>query len=180
MTISDTTIYYLASTIAQVLAATCALSAILIQFKLSEVKRFLIGEGQSAYNRAIRGGKGYKNLGKKDKGRLSDSIGRENLDGIEEVLKVLYDQEPDLRALYNRFTKNRNYYKFLKSSIKTSIIYSLITIIYAILILGLVDIIVQNYYATIFVPTTLLIITLISIYKTYTGITEGLKDKKLK
>lgn len=179
MTISDTTIYYLASTIAQVLAATSALVAIFIHFKLSEVKRFLVGEGQSAYNRAIRGAKGYKVLGIKYKGRLSDSIGREDLDGIEKVLKVLNDQA-GLHVLYNRFVNNRNYYNHLRLSIKSALICSLITIIYAILILGFVDIIVQICYATTFVLTTLLIITLISIYKTYTGITEGLNDKKLK
>jgi hypothetical protein len=46
---TDTTLYYFFSTISQVLAAISALLAVFTQFKISEIKDFLIGDGKATY-----------------------------------------------------------------------------------------------------------------------------------
>jgi len=191
MIISDNTIYYFTSTIAQVLAATSALLAIFIQFRINEVKKFLIGEGSSVYRRKLDNHKGYEILGKLHIFRLSDSIGREDIDGIEEIIKVLRDNEINegytietrqtgFQVLYDRFINNKVYLKELRNTIKKPIFLSLITITLSISIILFTDVLKDYKILTLVILISLLVITILSIYFTFIGITEGLRDRNLK
>ncbi len=49
-----TTLYYFFSTLAQVLAAITALVAVLVHFRISALRDFLIGDGESVLKTEIR------------------------------------------------------------------------------------------------------------------------------
>lgn len=182
---NSSTIYYFFSTIAQVLAATTALVSISLQFQIGNIKRYLLGDGQATYDRASAGDKGY-NLENKYLNRLRDSLGREDLDGIEEVLKVLHDTEEKeshtettyrrgLQFLYNRFVKMRADATRIKKMIKQSVIYSLITILISIAMLGLADIIMNCIIIEIITMVVVFLMLMFTLQKTFLTIKEGLK-----
>ncbi len=94
MSLND--LYYSFSTIAQVLAATTALSGAFAFFRINKVNELLVGTGQVVYDRL--GEKGYefrRGEEKKYKDRLRDALNRKNIGGIREVIKVLRDIEID-------------------------------------------------------------------------------------
>lgn len=88
----ENTLYYFFSSIAQVLAATTSLIVIILQYLLDGLKRYLIGDGQATYYRENEQ-EGGDRLDKKYLDRLRDSIEREDLNGIDAVLKQLNDKE---------------------------------------------------------------------------------------
>ncbi len=173
--ISDNTLYYFFSTAAQVLASTTALISIVLQFKLNSLKRFLIGDGQAVYNRAIANE--YKNnpLNNQQLGRLRDSIEREDIEGIDAVLKTLQDKEEEespngFKSLYKRFTKMNNETKELGNIIIQIICYSFATILLSILMIAFVGFISNNFLIGFFSILTIFLLLIFSFWKTYLSI----------
>lgn len=182
--ISDNTLFYFFSTIAQVLAATTALISIAIQFKISDIKKHLVGDGHATYKRANSTEIGYI-LDKKYLDRLRDSLARESLDGIEEVLKVLSNQEHNdglselerprgLQFLYKRYKKMRSDINKLKSAIHNVVIYSFITIILSLLFIATTDLISNCPLYQLTELGIAFLLFFISLFKTYKGIKKGI------
>lgn len=182
---SENTLYYFFSSIAQVLAALTTLIVIILQFRLDGLKRYLIGDGHATYNRAIAKEKGHS-LDTINLDRLRDSLGREDLDGIEAVLMVLHDTEKaegettdtrprGLQFLYMRFKKMRSEITLLKEKITQIIQISLLTIILSIGVISTVDLIKCNIFLEVSVAVIIFILLLVSLWKTYCGIKIGLK-----
>ncbi len=184
--ISSSTLYYCFSTIAQVLAATSALSAIFIQVKINEIKKFLIGTGKVMLNRIDFGEEVYRELDPTNKLRLRDYFDKEDIIGIEEILKIFVDKEKTkgirqedhptgFQGVHEKFTKQKKIISTLKNLMKVAIIFSLMTIIYSILVLGLTDFIQKYLYLNLIIIFVGLVLLIISLLKTYKAIKKALE-----
>ena len=182
--ISADTLYYLFSTIAQVLAATTALVAIALQFKINALRKHLIGDGQAINRRAIRNDLDVS-LSDQSFKRLEDSISREDLGGIKAVLKELSELEKEsgatleekprgLQHLYSRFSKLHFKSEQMREMIPKVAFLSILTIIFSIIALSLIDLI-ENYFAIkLIVVVIITILSILSLWRTYNGIKLGL------
>jgi hypothetical protein len=155
------TLYYTLSTIPQVLAATSAIIGAFMFYRFSRITDFLIGDGQAAYDRALRGEPGYGELDIKYKKRLQDAISRKNIYEIGDVLRILRDEEvkadkeveagfakkqreTGLRHIYeDRFLVTKKYYDSLKLWTKIIIGVSIFTILLSVISLSYIDFIIQ-------------------------------------
>ena len=184
---SDNTLYYYFSTIAQVVAATVALVSIAIQFRIINLRRHLVGDGQAVYNRAIAGESGYEVLDDRQRQRLSDAIEREDLDGIGDVIGVLIEAnspKPGIAMILNphgfhqlntTFFKALNDLKEMKFKIISIVRISIISIVVALISLVLID-----YYKCIPVLKVIsvvvsLILFIATMVMNYKGIKKGLE-----
>lgn len=88
----ETTLYYTLSTIPQILAATSAVLAAFIHFRLTTVHNILVGDGKATLDRSDKREIGYiLDDGLKD--RLRDGIHRKSIGEIKEILAKLKDIE---------------------------------------------------------------------------------------
>ena len=151
---NQTTLYYFFSTIAQVIAAAVALIAVLVHFRISALREFLIGAGKSILNGKTENREGYEILNNKYHNRLMDSVSRNDIGGIKDVLKCLSDIEKkdctiEVRPkgfhwLLNQFEITENQIdKMLKTS-KRSFVFALITSGYSILAILFVELVINN------------------------------------
>jgi hypothetical protein len=186
---ASNTLYYLLSTIAQVMAAVSALLAIFSQFKINELKDSLIGDGKSIYNRMIQNEPGYEVPNGKIRyvGRLRDSIDRRSITGIEEIIDLYLDLkikngetlESNPRGfikLKELFVKKKEQVYSIKTLTKNAIIISFTTIFLTIINLVFVEAIICNWliYLTVIISTTLM--ATISMIISIKGVYKGLKD----
>jgi len=153
MRVMDTnTFYYTLSTIPQVLAATTAVLAAFMHYRLRRITDFLVGEGQVAYDRL--GTKGYE-LSDQNSNRLRDGISRRNIAEIKEPLKLMRDKEKEHFTLKQRpkglqfnfdkkFCKTENYKLNLELFTKIVIIISVFTILFSLICLSKTDYIFEN------------------------------------
>lgn len=183
--ISNSTLYYFFSTVAQVLAATAALSVIILQFKINEIKRFLIGSGHAMFRSMARGERYYDKLEPHKRNRLEDAIGREDINGIEEILNLLTKYEIDdgiklkdhptgFQGLNERYKNQKILITTLNKLMRAPIIFSLITIIACLIGLSFVDLINKNLISSITSILLVLFLVIFSLWKTYKAITRGL------
>lgn len=184
---SETTLYYYFSTIAQVVAATVALVSIAIQFRIINLRRHLVGDGQAVYNRAIAGQRGYDVLDDKLKQRLSDALEREDLDGIGDVIRFLVEANApsyiDLilnphgfNQLNTTFFKAINAMKVMKLKIVSIVLISIITISTALISLVFIDLYKVFPAIIVFISVGLSFILFIAtMIMNYKGIKKGLE-----
>lgn len=144
------TLYYTFSTIPQILAATTAILAAFIHFRLLSIKELLIGDGISALDRYKSKEDGYS-LEEDYASRLRDGINRKSIAEIKEVLKILCEKEKGLGRNKNTNPTGFHYLyedRFCptESKYRKLILYSLIiiaikifTIIFATICLTQVD-----------------------------------------
>jgi len=184
--ISENTLYYFFSTVAQILAATTALTSIALQFKINSSQKYLIGSGYAIYERIKAKETGYNTIDEKQKNRLRDALFRESLNEIEAVLLILKDNEVKegysredrplgLQHLYEKFTRLKSDLIKSKTSIVNVTKLSFITIILSLFILTLVDFIKNNLVFEISLIFIILLMSIFSIYETYKGIKLGIE-----
>jgi hypothetical protein len=142
---TENSLYYLFSTIAQVLAALSGLLAVFFHFKTSEMKDYLIGDGLATFERMKRKDIGYSlNIDEtKYVDRLRDALGRKNLKGIMEIIDFLAASENKeghtlatrprgLQYLQKQFRGNLRLLNHIKSITKQSIGFAFFTILISI------------------------------------------------
>ena len=184
-------LYYYFSTVAQVMAAISALLAVFTQFKISEIKDFLIGDGIATLERMKLHESGYhlETDFKKHIDRLRDSVGRKSIMGILEVLEVLSKNEKDegktlassprgLQYLEKRFKLNLVQLNKIQSLTKKSIVLAFIAIFISLVSLIFVEVL-KNYkivnWTLIFLVFA---VAFFSMLYTIEGIFYGLKNQK--
>ncbi|PLX00712.1 MAG: hypothetical protein C0594_15395 [Marinilabiliales bacterium] len=201
--IDSTTLYYFLSTIAQVLAAIAALLAVFTHFKISEIKDFLVGDGQATHIRMVHSQEtqlknfsrgiikqftGYclENQHDKYQDRLRDAVGRKSLKGIKDVIDLLAKQEKNqnktietnprgLQYLQLRYEKRLKNLNNIKLATKYAILFSFITIVISLILLLFVDcILCSEYVIEILFAMVGLSVTCLSL--TFIGVHFGLKD----
>ncbi len=188
---TNTTLYYLFSTIAQVLAAISALLAVFTHFKINEIREFLVGDGKATFERMKLKESGYdlQTEYKKYLDRLRDSIGRKSILGILQVIQVLAKYEEDrgktietnprgLRYLENGFNYRMLQIKKIKSLTKKSLIFAFIAIFVALISLIFVENIKDMCALKLIIIVAIIILTSLSMRSTILGIYEGLKEQK--
>ena len=143
------TIHYILSAMAQVLAAIAAVLAAFLFFRLSEIKKLLIGDGRSAVRR--KGTEGYNYLKGLLFDRLNDAVERESIDEIKEVFIELANHEKEegltkqdrptgfQYLLEARFDKTRSFFTKIKVYSLLSETFILLVIIFHIIILYFSD-----------------------------------------
>ncbi|MCB2207663.1 MAG: hypothetical protein KQH67_05155 [Bacteroidetes bacterium] len=185
--IDENTLYYFFSTIAQVIAALTALLAIFIQFKIVELKDFLVGDGNSVLNRT--GSDPSYSLNLKFTLRLRDSIDRKDLSGIKEVIELLSNNEKDaghtlknrprgLQFLYNRFCGITNQIEDLRGLTKKTILISIFTILISLISIAFVDLISKSLCVEIISLVINGVFLIVSLYYSYKGILLGIENRK--
>lgn len=182
-------LYYYFSTTAQVLAAIAALLAIFTQFKINEIKDFLIGDGQAVYQRMGLKEDGYDlphGYNKYYK-RLRDAVGRKSIFGILEVIEILANYEMELgrnlktnptglNFIKNHINSRISQIRLIKKITKKAVIISSIAIEISLMSLIFVKFIaVMDIIAWILVIITLTL-TFVSILITISGIYKGLEE----
>ena len=183
--ISDNTLYYFFSTVAQILAATTALTSIVLQFKINGLQKYLVGSGQAIYERIKIKETGYI-IDNKQQDRLRDALFRESLDEIEAVLLILKDIEGreghskddrprGLQYLYEKYTQMKFDLKKSKSSIISVTKISFITIILSLIILTSVDFLKNSLVFEVSSILIILLLSIFSLYETYKGMKLGIE-----
>lgn len=188
---TNTTLYYFFSTIAQVLAAISALLAVFTHFKINEIREFLVGDGKATYERMKLKEPGYE-LPTNYKiylDRLRDSIGRKSILGILQVIQVLAKYELDqnktietkprgLQYLERGFNYRMLQIKNIKSLTKKSLIFAFTAILAALVSLIFVENIKDMCVLKLIIIVAIIILTTLSMTFTVLGIYEGLKEQK--
>lgn len=163
----EITLYYTLSAIPQILAATSAVLAAFIHFRLTTVHNILVGDGKATLDRARKDEKGETGYilddGQRD--RLRDWVYRKSIAEIKEILIELKDIEIKegftkqdrptwLQYLFDdRFCPTEKHYTKLKKSSIQVIGLCLATIIIAVISLSLTDHLNTNILKNIFLYT---------------------------
>lgn len=176
--ISDNTLYYFFSTIAQVLAATTALVSIVLQFRVNSLKKFLLGDGQALYKRWEDKESGYISNTKELK-RLRDAIYREDYDGIKTAIEFLAktdngENDNGFKGLSSKFSTKLEEIIELIGIIKDVVKWSVATIVISLIILAVIDFIKYQFLIESLCILIVLILSIITLYKTYLGIKRGI------
>ena len=173
---SENTLYYVFSTIPQVIAAVAAIIAALAVLRISELRELLVGDGQAALN--IWGTPGYRFESAEEQKlqelRLRGGIARKCAYEIEDVLKRLYEIEqatvrsPNRTGLHhvykNRFCGTRHQIESLRTWTKWAMVSAMVTVTLSVISLGMVDCITTIQCADqnlILVDTVLFVLSLL-------------------
>jgi len=157
----STTLYYFFSTLAQVLAAITALVAVLVHFRISALRDFLIGDGESVLKRKLDFGntQGYDLLTDLNSNRLKDSIYRKDINGIRQVLAELAQLEANknissdhhgFQWLLSFFLTSEEEITQMSKTSKSSFIIAFVTALYSVIAILFVDISLKNNYFQFF------------------------------
>ena len=184
-------LYYYFSTVAQVLAAISALLAVFTQFKISEIKDFLIGDGIATLERMKLHEAGYYLATDfiKHIDRLRDSVGRKSIMGVLEVLEVLSKNEKDagktlitnprgLQHLEKRFKRNLLQLNKIQALTKKSIVLAFVAIFLSLISLIFVENLKNYRIANGMIIASVFAITFFSMLFTIQGIFYGLRNQK--
>lgn len=187
-----TTLYYFFSTVAQVLAGISALLAIFTQFKINEIKEFLVGDGKSTYNRMYNKEDGYdlKKNYKTYLDRLRDAIDRKSILGILEVIEKLADYEIELGRsletnprglifLKDQFNLRILRIKRIKNLTKKSIFIASLTILMSLVSLTFVECIVDSFYLSWGIILTTISLTIFTLIFTVQGVFAGFEEMEI-
>jgi hypothetical protein len=174
--ISSNTLYYFFSTLAQVVAAATALIAVLVHFRITALRDFLVGDGESVLNmkKDYREERGYDLLTSKNTDRLKGAVARKDISGIEKVLKELAELEKNksvsedhhgFQWLYGHFSKTQNQIKEMSQTSKRAFIMALITAFYSIISILFVEIIFDClFYSILIVGFDIILLTICFCY----------------
>lgn len=184
--LGETSLYYFLSTLAQVLAAAMAIIAVFIQFRINSLSRFLVGDGKSLLK---RWGTYRRTLGisSTHKSRLRDSIDRESLDGINEVVDKLakkarengetLEKKPNgLLFAQKRFKQTRSDLEDLISKSKKAFKFSLITAAVSTISILFVNALSITKVATLVLIGINLILFIWCTVLLWKGLQKGLRD----
>lgn len=108
---NPTTLYYFFSTLAQVIAALVALVAVLVHFRISVLRDFLVGDGDAIIYRKERIEAGYEILSNLMLQRLKDAVRRNDIIGIKNVIRELAGKESE--AGYTLETRPNGFQRLL-------------------------------------------------------------------
>jgi hypothetical protein len=108
-----TTLYYFFSTLSQVVATTTALIAVLVHFRISALRDFLIGDGESVLIRKKNNESGYELLTDKNKTQLQDSVNRKDILGIKGILKELAKLETEKNEVEKKVNQDHHGFQWL-------------------------------------------------------------------
>lgn len=186
------TLYYFFSTLAQILAAIVALIAVLVHFRMSALRDFLIGDGKSILKRKKRYDKGktepgYELLEEIHKRRLIDSIERKDIKGIKEVLINLAEEEVKhgintvnmphcFQWLLDNFSNTENQIKEMLKISKRAFIFSLITALCSLFSILSIDFVKNCFLFQIVIIGINIILLIVCLYYLFKGISLGLKS----
>lgn len=188
---NTTALYYFFSTVAQVMAAISALLAIFTQFKITEIKDYLLGVGKAIFERIKNNEEGHtSNTVQNQLNNIRDSVDRKSILGIRKVISALPDLENNwsmsilypkskIKGIYSISEKFDFYIEKLKSikeNTRISFILSFIVIIISLFSIIFTELMI-NYclilYTIVFIT---LFLVIISFYYTIKGIKAGLMD----
>jgi hypothetical protein len=186
-----TSLYYYFSTVAQVLAAISALLAVFTQFKITEIKDFLIGDGIATLERMKLHEAGYhlETDFKKHIDHLRDSVGRKSIMGILEVLEVLSQNEKHqgktlisnprgLQHLEKRFKWNLVQLYKIQTLTKKSIVLAFTDIFISLISLVFVEDLKNYNLINWGIISIVFAIAFFSMLYTIEGIFYGLRNQK--
>lgn len=184
----STTLYYFLSTLAQALAAISALLAVFMQFKINEIRDYLVGWGITLHRELSKTQRNneYSNYPNDYKYilRLQGDSERKSVKAIYEDIKELaknvpqdINNERDINYVESRF----DYYLGRIEKIKKLTLYS-IAIAFSIIVLSLialpfVEFLKHSIFSWIII-VIMLIMTIISLIFTFKGVTIGLENKE--
>ena len=184
-------LYYYFSTVAQVLAAISALLAVFAQFKISEIKDFLIGDGVAMLERMKLQETGYYVATDFIKyiELLRDSVWRRSILGVLEVLEVLSQKEIDegktlisnprgLQYLEKRFKQNLLQLNKIQALTKKSIVLAFVTIFVSLISLIFVENLKNYRIVNLTIIVFVFVTTFFSMLFTIKGVFYGLKNQK--
>jgi hypothetical protein len=190
----DNTLYYLFSTIAQVLAATAAISIIIIQDQISKTHSKIIGMAKNILRRSEhkdgngnRVKNGYQNIKDSDFEGLQGGIESNNYNQILSKFKIFAEQElrdletTDEKSILEKrpsgFTAKKNElgalidkHSSLKSKTLIIVKWSFSTIIISLALISIVELISSKICVSMFTILVGVLLTIISLFKTYEGI----------
>lgn len=184
---SENTLYYFFSTIAQVLAALIALIAVLVHFRINALKYFLIGDGKAILHRKSIGENGYEELTSTQVKRLSDAVDRQDIQGIQNVLKDLVNIEIDaghtlesrpfgFQHVFGYFENSFHQINDMTKYSKRAFISALVTALYSTLVILLIEISACYIILQFFMLGICLILLTISITYVFKGINLAFKN----
>ena len=174
--LSTNTLYYFFSTLAQVIAAATALIALLVHFRISALKDFLVGEGESILNMKNRYGdqRGYDLLTEKNRDRLEDAVDRKDIYGIKEIIKELSKLEENnnvskdhhgFQWLFEHFEKTENQISDMSQTSKRAFFSALTTALYCIIAILFVEIVISCIsYSIILIGLSIILLIICSYY----------------
>jgi len=147
--ISDNTLYYFLSTIAQSVAAITALLAIFIQFKITQIKDFLLGEGTLIRNLSDSGASSYQ-FESNCKKKFVNALIRKDLKEVESSIEYLAKIEKEkniktniihneLQIVLERYKRNYKQISELRIITKKTVAISMLTLLFSLTSLSLVD-----------------------------------------
>jgi hypothetical protein len=153
--IIQTTLYYFFSTIAQVIAASVALIAVLVHFRILALRDFLVGDGKSIVDGKDDKREGYEILNTISYYRLKDSVSRKDIGGIKEVLTQLSNSEKDggftienrprgFQWLLTHFESTEKQIDEMAKTSKRSFVFAFLTSFYSIIAILFVELIINN------------------------------------
>jgi len=187
---TPTTLYYFFSTTAQVMAAISALLAIFTQFKITGIKVFLLGDGKAIFERMAKKEEGFVlEHHERYLNRLRDSLFRESITGILQVLELLASTEQDkgktiesnprgLQNLEARFKERINQLDRIKLLTKRTIVSAIVAIFLSLFFILFVEKLISfNCFVWGSVIITL-IASILCMFFTIQGIFFGLKDQE--
>ncbi len=177
----DTGLYYFFSTVAQVLAAVSALLAVFSHFKIREISDFLVGDGQSIYERMTIKEKGYEPPNDNTYGRIRDAVGRRSIPDIHEVITLFANSQnvqSETRGftyLQKRFERRVQQIKDIKSMSLLSVLIAFVGILASLIFIAFVDQMCHCYYWPVGLMMLLVLVFLILSFR---GVYLGLKDQE--
>lgn len=187
MMFTDNTLYYFFSTLAQVIAAATALIAVLVHFRISALRDFLVGDGESVLKRKKDYGdsNGYELLSDKNKDSLQDAVNRKDIVGIKKVLSELAILEENKNVniehhgfqwLLKYYTKTENQIKEMSRTSKYAFIIALVTALYSVIAILFVKISLDNSCFQITLVSLNIILLAICCYYIIKGISLAFKN----
>ncbi|MCL2655422.1 MAG: hypothetical protein FWD65_07010 [Coriobacteriia bacterium] len=159
---SSNTLYYLLSTMPQVISAAAAIAATLTFLRIREVRGYLVGDGQAALNRW----ESYSFITSPEKeflsGRLIDAVARQSIPEIGSNLQAMYDlQRSNLSPIGHptgfqytyeeRFCSAAKYIDQLKQRTAFAICAAGVSVLFCIFCLAFVDVISKGGYSYLIV-----------------------------
>ncbi|NQT26181.1 hypothetical protein HQ585_12560 [candidate division KSB1 bacterium] len=196
--ICPSTLYYLFSTIPQVIITLIAIIAVFIIYRINRLQDYLVGDGIAVFNRHEKEEKLFKerliNDNKREYkmteiqyGRLRDGIERKNIYEKKEILKEFSDEEKQqgldeirhtgFHYLYTkRFCPTESQINQLKSHTKCASIFVILTVSFSLFSLAFIDIIKLFPYLSILSILINLFFSIFSLIYLIFILQKGLKD----
>jgi len=177
----DTGLYYFFSTVAQVLAAVSALLAVFSQFKIKEISDFLVGDGQSIFDRIESKEEGYNPPTPNTYGRIRDAVARRSIPDINEIIQqyaLSQNEQSKTRGftyLQKSFERRVQQIKDIKRMTRWSVLMAFIGIFTSLLFIATVKQMECCYYWPVGI---IMLLVLIFLCMSFWGVYLGMKDQE--